>query len=44
MKESPGASEGGKTCLYSGPTRLSSIVTIPLVSRKGMWYLYLLQY
>jgi len=44
MKERHGASEGGKTCLYSGPTRLSSMVTVPFVSRKGMWYLYLSYY
>ena len=28
-------------CLYSGPTRLSSTVTRPLVSRKGKWNLHL---
>lgn len=41
MKESQGANAGGKTCLYKGPTHLSSTVTIPLVSRNGKWYLYL---
>lgn len=40
-KESHGAKAGGKTCLQSGPTRLSSTVTSPLVSRKGKSYLYL---
>jgi hypothetical protein len=41
MKDSQGANDGGKMCLYNGPTHSSSIVTIPLVSRYGKWYLYL---
>lgn len=35
INESPGASAGGNTCLYNGPTRLSSTVTSPFVSRNG---------
>lgn len=35
MKDRQGANAGGKTCLYNGPTRLSSIVIIPLVLRNG---------
>lgn len=35
IKERDGASDGGKVCSYKGPTLLSSITTIPLVSRKG---------
>lgn len=34
-KESHGAKAGGKMCLYNGPTRLSSTVTMALVSGKG---------
>jgi hypothetical protein len=34
-KESHGAKAGENTSLYNGPTRLSSTVTFPLVSRNG---------
>ena len=40
-KESQGAKHGGKTCLYSGPTRFWSTLTMPFVFKNGKWYLYL---
>lgn len=40
-KESQGAKHGWKTCLYRGPTRLSSTLTMPFVFKNGKWYLYL---